>query len=321
MVILTNAVSLAAPNVTVLYATRVLAALVSGTLTAVAMLYAKEVTAPDQTARAISLVYGGFSVAAVLGVPLGTAVCQWLGWRWTFAVILLMGAALLPLLLRALPAVPIRGESGGLVKSFSILGDSRCSLCVGMILCSASATYIVYTYLSPILTDTLGLPEGTVSPLLLVMGACSAVSNLLSGALGERGGLRTLPWAFAAQTALFALLPLLLGHLVTGLAGIFAMGLLMYLLNTPAQMHALTLAEREYPFASSLCASMQPVSYNFGIAIGSFIGSAVQAEWGFKPLGVPAAVFALAALGLNLLPLRACRHRAAGAAAACGRAF
>ena len=300
--LLTNAVSLAAPNVTVLYATRVLAALVSGTLTAVAMLYAKEVTAPDQTA-------------------LGTAVCQWLGWRWTFAVILLMGAALLPLLLRALPAVPIRGESGGLVKSFSILGDSRCSLCVGMILCSASATYIVYTYLSPILTDTLGLPEGTVSPLLLVMGACSAVSNLLSGALGERGGLRTLPWAFAAQTALFALLPLLLGHLVTGLAGIFAMGLLMYLLNTPAQMHALTLAEREYPFASSLCASMQPVSYNFGIAIGSFIGSAVQAEWGFKPLGVPAAVFALAALGLNLLLLRACRHRTAGAAAACGRAF
>ena len=159
-----------------------------------------------------------------------------------------------------------------------------------MILCSAAATYIVYTYLSPILTDTLGLPEGAVSPLLLVMGACSAVSNLLSGALGERGGLKTLPWAFAAQAVLFALLPLLLGHLVTGLAGIFAMGLLMYLLNTPAQMHALSLAERDYPFASSLCASMQPVSYNFGIAIGSFIGSAVQAGWGFRPLGAPAAV-------------------------------
>ena len=79
------------------------------------------------------------------------------------------------------------------------------------------------------------------------------------------------------------LLPVLLGSLWTGLAGIFAMGLLMYLLNTPAQMHALTLAEREYPFASSLCASMQPVSYNFGIAIGSFIGSAVQEGWGFRP--------------------------------------
>ena len=254
--LLTSAASFAAPNVAVLYATRVVAALVSGTLTAVAMLYAKEVAAPEQTARAISLVYGGFSVAAVLGVPLGTAVCQILGWRWTFAVILAMGAALLPLLLRSLPAVPAQADSG-LLKSFSILWDPRCSLCVGMILCSASATYIVYTYLSPILTETLGLPAGAVSPLLLVMGACSAASNLLSGRLGERGGLRTLPMAFAAQAVLFALLPLLLGNRWAGLAGVFAMGLLMYLLNTPAQMHALSLAEQDYPFASSLCASVQ----------------------------------------------------------------
>ena len=297
----------------VLYATRVVAALVSGTLTAVAMLYAKEVAAPEQTARAISLVYGGFSVAAVLGVPLGTAVCQILGWRWTFAVILAMGAALLPLLLRSLPAVPAQADSG-LLKSFSILWDPRCSLCVGMILCSASATYIVYTYLSPILTETLGVPAGAVSPLLLVMGACSAASNLLSGRLGERGGLRTLPMAFAAQTVLFALLPLLLGNRWAGLAGVFAMGLLMYLLNTPAQMHALSLAEQDYPFASSLCASVQPVSYNFGIAIGSFIGSAVQEGWGFRPLGLPAAMFALAALGLNLLLLRANGRRTAAAA-------
>lgn len=297
----------------VLYATRVVAALVSGTLTAVAMLYAKEVAAPEQTARAISLVYGGFSVAAVLGVPLGTAVCQILGWRWTFAVILAMGAALLPLLLRSLPAVPAQADSG-LLKSFSILWDPRCSLCVGMILCSASATYIVYTYLSPILTETLGLPAGAVSPLLLVMGACSAASNLISGRLGERGGLRTLPMAFAAQAVLFALLPLLLGNRWAGLAGVFAMGLLMYLLNTPAQMHALSLAEQDYPFASSLCASVQPVSYNFGIAIGSFIGSAVQEGWGFRPLGLPAAMFALAALGLNLLLLRANGRRTAAAA-------
>lgn len=145
--LLTSAASFAAPNVAVLYATRVVAALVSGTLTAVAMLYAKEVAAPEQTARAISLVYGGFSVAAVLGVPLGTAVCQILGWRWTFAVILAMGAALLPLLLRS----PARGAGTGGQRASEVLFHPmgpRCSLCVGMILCSASATYIVYTYLS-----------------------------------------------------------------------------------------------------------------------------------------------------------------------------
>lgn len=265
--LLTSAASFAAPNVAVLYATRVVAALVSGTLTAVAMLYAKEVAAPEQTARAISLVYGGFSVGSGAGSAPGHCRVPDPGLAVDLRRDPGYGRSGCCRCCCAPAAVPAQADSG-LLKSFSILWDPRCSLCVGMILCSASATYIVYTYLSPILTETLGLPAGAVSPLLLVMGACSAASNLISGRLGERGGLRTLPMAFAAQAVLFALLPLLLGNRWAGLAGVFAMGLLMYLLNTPAQMHALSLAEQDYPFASSLCASVQPVSYNFGIAIG-----------------------------------------------------
>lgn len=165
-----------------------------------------------------------------------------------------------------------------------------------MVLFSASATYTVYTYLTPTLTGTLGLPETAVSPVLLGMGLCSAASNLFSGCLAEKGGLKPLPVFFAAQVLLFAVLPLLLVNRWLGLTGLFAMGLLMYLLNTPVQVHSLGLAEAEYPAAASLCASVQPVSYNFGIAVGSFAGSLVQDAWGLRLLGVPAAVFALLSL-------------------------
>lgn len=280
--LLTSAASFAAPNVAVLYATRVVAALVSRYADGGGHALCQGGRRPgaDRPGHlaGIRRLFRGSGA----GSAPGHAVCQILGWRWTFAVILAMGAALLPLLLRSLPAVPAQADSG-LLKSFSILWDPRCSLCVGMILCSASATYIVYTYLSPILTETLGLPAGAVSPLLLVMGACSAASNLLSGRLGSGAASGPCPWAFAAQAVLFALLPLLLGNRWAGLAGVFAMGLLMYLLNTPAQMHALSLAEQDYPFASSLCASVQPVSYNFGIAIGLLHRSAVQEGWGSAP--------------------------------------
>ena len=142
----------------------------------------------------------------------------------------------------------------------------------------------------------LGLPETAVSPVLLGMGLCSAASNLFSGCLAEKGGLKPLPVFFAAQVLLFAVLPLLLVNRWLGLTGLFAMGLLMYLLNTPVQVHSLGLAEAEYPAAASLCASVQPVSYNFGIAAGSFAGSLVQDAWGLRLLGVPAAVFALLSL-------------------------
>ena len=252
-----NVLSMLAPGVTVLYASRVVAALVSGTLTAVAMLYAKEVSSPEQTARAISAVYAGFSVAAVAGVPIGTAVCHALGWRATFGVILAMGLVLLPVLARLLPReIDVPPAEGGLLNQFAVLRDSRCWHCVLMVLFSASATYTVYTYLTPTLTGTLGLPETAVSPVLLVMGLCSAASNLFSGCLAEKGGLKPLPVFFAAQVLLFAVLPLLLVNRWLGLTGLFAMGLLMYLLNTPVQVHSLGLAEAEYPAAASLCASV-----------------------------------------------------------------
>ena len=167
-----NVLSMLAPGVAVLYASRVVAALVSGTLTAVAMLYAKEVSSPEQTARAISAVYAGFSVAAVAGVPIGTAVCHALGWRATFGVILAMGLVLLPVLARLLPReIDVPPAEGGLLNQFAVLRDSRCWHCVLMVLFSASATYTVYTYLTPTLTGTLGLPETAVSPVLLGMGA------------------------------------------------------------------------------------------------------------------------------------------------------
>ena len=282
-----NVLSMLAPGVAVLYASRVVAA----------MLYAKEVSSPEQTARAISAVYAGFSVAAVAGVPIGTAVCHALGWRATFGVILAMGLVLLPVLARLLPReIAVPPAEGGLLNQFAVLRDSRCWHCVLMVLFSASATYTVYTYLTPTLTGTLGLPETAVSPVLLVMGLCSAASNLFSGCLAEKGGLKPLPVFFAAQVLLFAVLPLLLVNRWLGLTGLFAMGLLMYLLNTPVQVHSLGLAEAEYPAAASLCASVQPVSYNFGIAVGSFAGSLVQDAWGLRLLGVPAAVFALLSL-------------------------
>ena len=231
-----NVLSMLAPGVAVLYASRVVAALVSGTLTAVAMLYAKEVSSPEQTARAISAVYAGFSVAAVAGVPIGTAVCHALGWRATFGVILAMGLVLLPVLARLLPReIDVPPAEGGLLNQFAVLRDSRCWHCVLMVLFSASATYTVYTYLTPTLTGTLGLPETAVSPVLLVMGLCSAASNLFSGCLAEKGGLKPLPLFFAAQVLLFAVLPLLLVNRWLGLTGLFAMGLLMYLLNTPVR--------------------------------------------------------------------------------------
>lgn len=295
-----NALSLLAPNVLVLYVSRALTALASGSLTVLMVLFAREVSPPALSARAISLIYTSFSIAAILGVPLSCTVCRLFGWRWLFVLVLGMTLLLTPALLYFLPRTDAPGAvDGGFFRQFAVFRDRRMVLCAGMLVCSAAATYTVYTFFSPLLTGPLGLPDTAVSPLLMGMGLCLTGSNLLSGKLGECGGVQKLPLPFLLQALLLILLPLLLRGRWAGLLGLFVMGGLMYLLNTPVQLYVLGLAEREYPFATTLCASVQMVFYNFGIALGSLVGGAVQSVWGLELLGLPAAAFALGALVLN----------------------
>lgn len=303
-----NALSMLAPNIWVLYLSRTVAAMLTGTLTAVALLFVHQAAPPERTSQAVAMVYTGMSLATVLGNPLNKTICRLAGWRATFAVILLLGAVLLPVLARVLPRTaeaPVEGT--GFFHQFTVLRDRRYALCVLMTVCAYAATYVVYTYLTPILTDVLHSPETAVSFLLMAVGLCCMGSNLLAGWLGARGGVTRTPVCLLLQTLLFAGMPVLLGRPWTGLAAVFLMALLMYLLSTPVQVYAMALAEREYPFASSLCASTLSVAGNIGIAAGSFAGSGLQEIVGMQNLGLPAAGVALAGLALNLALLRADR--------------
>ena len=301
-----NALSMLAPNIAVLYIARALAAVLTGTLTAVALLFVGQ-AAPAQTAQAVAMVYTGMSLATVVGNPLNKTLCRLLGWRAAFAVILIAGAVLLPVLAKVLPRTAgAPAEGTGFFHQFTVLRDRRYALCVLMTICYYAATYIVYTYLTPILTDVLGAGDAAVSLLLMLVGLCCMGSNLLAGRLGARGGVTRSLGVILAQAALFAAMPLLLGGFWTGTAALLAMALLMYLLSTPVQVFAMALAEREYPFASSLCASTLSVAGNIGIALGSFASSGLQAAVGLRLLGLPAAAIALVGLGLNLGLLRAC---------------
>ena len=87
------------------------------------------------------------------------------------------------------------------------------------------------------------------------MGACSAASNLLSGRLGSGAASGPCPWPRRPGGAVCPCCRCCWETGGRALRGSLLWGCFMYLLNTPAQMHALSLAEQDYPFASSLCAS------------------------------------------------------------------
>lgn len=306
-----NALCMLAPNIWVLYIARTLAAVLTGTLTAVGLMFAREAAIPGHEAQSIAMVYTGMALATVIGNPLNSTICSLIGWRAAFALILAAGVVLLPVLVWVLPRpAAAGGEDVGFARQFTVLRDPRYSLVVLMTICFYAASYVVYTYLTPILTDLLGVGEAVLSLLLMVVGVCCMCSNMLAGWLGGRGDVGRTPVPLFLQMLLLAAMPLLLGSVWTGLPVLLLMCLFMYCLSTPVQLYALRLAEQDYPFASSLCASTLSVAANIGIAAGSFASSGLQSVLGLRLLGLPAAVIALAALALNLALLRVSRVKA-----------
>lgn len=74
-----------------LLVSRIITAVVTGVLIALAMSVASEVMPPEKRGPVISIIFTGFTVASVLGVPLGTFIGQWGGWHLAYWFTTLLG--------------------------------------------------------------------------------------------------------------------------------------------------------------------------------------------------------------------------------------
>lgn len=84
MFILGNMLCALAPNYATLMAARVITALCHGAFFGIGSVVAAGLVAPNKRAQAIAtMMFTGLTLANVLGVPLGTALGQYAGWRST----------------------------------------------------------------------------------------------------------------------------------------------------------------------------------------------------------------------------------------------
>ncbi len=175
-----------APNYAVLMAGRILIALVSGTLVAIAMTYAPDVTTDTFRTKFIAWVFSGFSIASVVGVPVGTWVANVFGWRWAFH---LVNALTVVLIIGMVAVLPRNSHAAkiGFLSQFRLFFDRRIQLGVLDVVCGVAASYVFYTYLTPIMRDEVHVPEQYLSVGLMIFGAACLWSNLYGGKLADRG--------------------------------------------------------------------------------------------------------------------------------------
>ena len=293
-----------APNYAVLVVARIMIALVSGTLVAVAMTYVPDVTTDRFRTKFIAWVFSGFSIASVVGVPVGTWVANTFGWRWAFHMINVLTIMLIVGMVVALPRnshiVKI-----GFLPQFRLFFDRRIQLGVLTVVFGAAASYVFYTYLTPIMRDEVHVPEQYLSVGLVIFGAACLWSNLYGGKLADRGrGVEPLTHIrpiYCAHAVLMA--SLVVAHWVTvyGALLLVVLGMFMYLQNSASQVLYMDVASQSHPGSLNLAASLNSMSFNIGIALGSAVGGLINGHFGLMWLGPVGALFLVCAIVITTM--------------------
>ena len=293
-----------ASNYGVLVVARILIALVSGTLVAIAMTYAPDVTTEQYRTEFIAWVFSGFSIASVVGVPVGTWVANTFGWRWTFHLVNVLTVVLIVLMVVVLPRNS-RIVKIGFLPQFRLFFDRRIQLGVLAVVFGAAATYVFYTYLTPIMRDEVHVPEQYLSVGLVIFGAACLWSNLYGGKLADRGrGVEPLTHIrpiYCAHAVLMASLIVTHWVPVYGALLLVVLGMFMYLQNSASQVLYMDVASQSHPGSLNLAASLNSMSFNIGIAVGSAVGGLVNTHLGLMWLGPVGAIFLLCAVGTTTL--------------------
>ncbi|RIW38797.1 MFS transporter [Bacillus salacetis] len=283
--IIGNSIAAAASSVNILLAARVLSAFSHGVFMSIGSTIAASLVPANKRASAISIMFTGLTVATVTGVPFGTFLGQQFGWRNAFLAIVIIG--LISLIANALlvPSDLEKGAKATFVDQFRLLTNGRLLLVFIITALGYGGTFVVFTYLSPLLQEVTGFKSGSVAIILLIYGLAIAIGNMVGGRLSNKNPINALFYMFIFQAVILFVLSFTAPFKIVGLLTIIAMGLFAFM-NVPGlQVYVVMLAERFVPGAVDMASALNIAAFNAGIAIGSYLGGVITDSIGLIHTG------------------------------------
>jgi len=271
--IVLNALCIISTSYIMLLTLRMMTAIVTGVLISLAMIVASETMPIKKRGLAISFVFGGFTLANVVGVPIGVVIADSYGWNATFMLTTFLGGLAFLASYFVLPNRLSQIRSS-IRDQFSLMTNPRILMAFFIPALGFGATYTVFTYLVPILKG-MEVPNHSISLILFGYGFISIFSNILAGKIASHNAIGRLRFVFFVQAVVLTSLFWTANHFILGLVNIGFMSLMAILLTTSTQLYLIDLAGIYQPKATGLAASLMPVASNLGIAFGSAIGGIV----------------------------------------------
>ncbi|MGI5128490.1 MFS transporter [Pseudonocardia sp. CA-107938] len=284
-----NAITALAPTYPLLFAGRIVAALGAAAYTPAATMVATSFYPPEHRGRAVSIVFGGLTVALALGVPAGSILGASLGFRGVFALVAaagLVAAVGVQLLVPAVAAPP----HVTLRERFSVIRDRTVQTVLVVTVFGVLGVMSVYTYVVPLLAAYTGVTGPLTSALLLVYGVGALIGNNLGGRATDRfGARRTVLVVLSATILALATLPLTLSTVPGAALALFVWSVATWAFNPPFQSLILEVAGEQGALALSLNAS----AIYFGAGLSGVVGGLVVSGPGVAVLPIVGAALGL----------------------------
>ncbi|MFC9710762.1 MFS transporter [Paenibacillus sp. NPDC056933] len=270
-----NTMAALSSGITMLLIARIVSALAHGVFMSIGSTIAADLVPSNRRASAIAIMFSGLTIATVTGVPLGTLIGQNWGWRAAFILIVVVGVVAFIGNMVLVPSTLQRGTRTAFREQLKLVTGGRLLLAFAITAVGYGGTFVVFTYLSPLLHDISGYSEKTVAGILLLYGIAIAIGNIIGGKAANRNPLRALFYMFIIQTVILGILYFTVPFKLAALITILGMGLLAFM-NVPGlQMYVVTLAERYAPQAKDVASAFNIAAFNAGIAIGAYLGGVI----------------------------------------------
>lgn len=189
---LANLACALADGFVMLVAARIMAGCFGGVLGALTFAIIGDRIPFERRGRATGVVMSGFSVASVLGVPLGLHLAA--TWSWHAPFLMLTGVGVLVWIVAAIALPVMRGHFSDegrippLATLRAVFADAGHWRAFALMVALIFAGFTVIPFFAPYLVTTIGLSDHQLVLVYLLGGACTIVTSPLIGRWSDRFG-------------------------------------------------------------------------------------------------------------------------------------
>lgn len=292
-----NGIIAVAPNFTILVIGRILSSAAASLIIVKVLALTAMLTIPKNRGKMIGVVYTGFSGANVFGVPIGTMIGDWIGWRFTFVFIIVISLIAGLLMLKYLPTTTELNQANRMYNNVSddnqvtshIVRPVEIVKFLAITLLILIANSVTFVFINPLILEN-GHSMGYVSLALLVNGVAGVVGTSMGGVLADKlTSKRWLIIAFTVFIVVMLAINLILSTTILLLVGLFIWNIVQWSTNPAIQSGIIEHVEGD----TSQVMSWNMSCLNTGIGLGGIIGGLVVSN-----MNVEAVTFVSAFIGL-----------------------